>query len=69
MLHVKRYREQAEYCRKMAQRCQSPIDQQKWLKLEADWLALATDRTPAAESFDVMVQYLETGQAKSNLKH
>jgi hypothetical protein len=38
-----RYREQAEYCRRQAQRAHDPRDKEAWLKIAGDWLQLASD--------------------------
>jgi hypothetical protein len=62
MRDVDRYREQAEYCHHMAQACLSPVHR-------LDWLALARDCSPASEEFEVMAQYLGTGQVRSGRAH
>jgi hypothetical protein len=38
-----RFREQAEYCRRQAQRAHDPKDKEVWLKVARDWLQMAMD--------------------------
>jgi hypothetical protein len=40
MSDVQKYRQQAEECRKMADKAFSPLDKEAWLQLAADWLRL-----------------------------
>jgi hypothetical protein len=40
MNDAERYRQQAEECRKMAEKVFSPLDKEAWLELAADWLRL-----------------------------
>jgi hypothetical protein len=37
---LQKYRQQAEECRKMAEKAFSPLDKEAWLELAADWLRL-----------------------------
>ena len=41
MSDLQKYRQQAEECRKMAEKVFSPLDKEAWLELAADWLRLA----------------------------
>jgi hypothetical protein len=36
-----RFRQQAEECRKLAERSASQLDKEAWLRLAADWIKLA----------------------------
>ena len=36
------YRAKAEHCRQMADQVVSPIDNEMWLQLAADWLSMAS---------------------------
>jgi len=38
---AEKYRREAEECRHRAAQAFSPLDKEAWLKLAADWLALA----------------------------
>jgi hypothetical protein len=38
---TERFRQQAEECRREADKAISPLDKEAWLKLAADWLRLA----------------------------
>ena len=40
---IERFRQQAEECRREAEKAVSPLDKEAWLKLAADWLRLAQD--------------------------
>jgi len=40
MSDAQKYRQQAEECRKMADKAFSPLDKEAWLQLAADWLRL-----------------------------
>jgi len=37
------FREQADYCRRQAERASDPRDKEAWLKVARDWLQMATD--------------------------
>ena len=41
MSDLQKYRQQAEECRKMAEKVFRPLDKEAWLELAADWLRLA----------------------------
>lgn len=36
-----RFREEADECRKLAQKARTPRDKEAWLRLAGDWLKLA----------------------------
>jgi hypothetical protein len=38
-----RFRQEAEECRKLAERARSQMDKEAWLRLAADWIKLAED--------------------------
>ena len=40
---TERFRQQAEECRREAEKAISPLDKEAWLKLAADWLRLGQD--------------------------
>jgi hypothetical protein len=40
MSDLQKYRQQAEECRKMAEKVFSPLNKEAWLELAADWLRL-----------------------------
>ena len=40
---TEKFRQQAEECRREAQKAISPLDKEAWLKLAADWLRLVQD--------------------------
>jgi hypothetical protein len=40
---IERFRQQAEECRREAEKAISPLDKEAWLKLAADWLRHAQD--------------------------
>jgi hypothetical protein len=37
------FREQAEYCRRQANRAHDPKDKEAWLKVAGDWLQMAEE--------------------------
>jgi hypothetical protein len=41
MTDADRFREEAEECRKLAERSASQLDKEAWLRLAADWIKLA----------------------------
>jgi hypothetical protein len=41
MTHADRFRQEAEECRKLAERSASQLDKEAWLRLAADWIKLA----------------------------
>jgi hypothetical protein len=47
---VQRFRGEAKECRRLAERANSPIDKEAWLRLAEDWIKLAEEaekRRPA----------------------
>jgi hypothetical protein len=52
MSDVQKYRQQAEECRKMADKAFSPLDKEAWLQLAADWLRLARWPSNARDGID-----------------
>ena len=77
------YRQQAEFCERMAHRAESPELKASWLRLAADWLALidkaerrgAEDGNgsgrpkTAEEDFEDISDALSTGQKDSTSSH
>jgi hypothetical protein len=41
--NAERFRDEAEECRRQAERTISPLDKETWLRLAGEWLKLAHD--------------------------
>jgi hypothetical protein len=40
---AERYRREAQECRELAEKAESPLDKEAWLQLAGDWLKLAQE--------------------------
>jgi hypothetical protein len=63
------YRAKAKYCREMADQAISPLDKDAWLKLAADWLAMASMRERSIDRFNAQERDRGTGQSKTEAEH
>jgi hypothetical protein len=69
------YHAKAKHCREMANKALSPLDEEAWLQLAADWLTMSSmrDRTASGQSasdrFDAQERADGAHQTKNDSEH